>query len=879
MAGSRFVRADLHVHTMLDANEATPGSAPSVEAAVQTAKARGVAILGITDHNHIANVRQAVALSTPELLILPGIEISTPQGHLLALFPPEGIESLEDLARHDILRLRRLPGGGQRSTRSMSDLIGEIDSRGGLAIPAHIDTADGLLATATPAILSDILVNPGLAAVEITQLTSASVFTPSDSEEVRRDAGRERARALGDDAAFGRVMSSDAHSPEEVGVDEPHRTMTRLRLDDLNFLGVRSALRMHPDARCKLELNLETHYPKLTAASFVGGFLDGQRLELSPNLNCLIGGRGSGKTTALDAIRAALGGTISADDDSHPNMPDVTEVTFIDALGTKRTARRERHQSPVDADEPSSPIDFAFAQLEQNFGAAFLDEDSENPEQTLEFLRRFEDMPSHQVERAQLLAALEENGQLLRRTDSAESELVKLEAERAKIERSLATATDANLVQVAEYARILSREAPLIDELIEDLTALGAAAIAKPPDLDELAARFGVDLTAKPAVDFVTGTGGLRQLLKRLGRAAETAEGAAQVSLATAAAPTLAKVEAWRNRHEKWEAEIERRRVLLKAAGLSLQVDELDRIRVKLRALETKIREAQESKVANQVARGRRKQLLSELRALMDRRFTYRKALGKELSAALNQMSGGARVSVTWKKRRMRLKYGTRLGQIFGIRSPKSERLAGLIDPEDLAGLGWAGNTVALGALGKPGETFLSDPDAAMDQLFAWDVLFELETMDIEDLPEIRIKYPGDPSGPGRLLSELSLGQARSILLGFLLVTPGFSPLILDQPEDQLDGPFLAGTVVGYLHGVKERRQLLVATHNANLVVLGDAEMVAPLEAGGRVGRFVDVGSVDRPATSQRILLLLEGGEVAFRGRATRYGYETTPIV
>ncbi len=109
-------------------------------------------------------------------------------------------------------------------------------------------------------------------------------------------------------------------------------------------------------------------------------------------------------------------------------------------------------------------------------------------------------------------------------------------------------------------------------------------------------------------------------------------------------------------------------------------------------------------------------------------------------------------------------------------------------------------------------------------------------------------------------------------------MTPGFSPLILDQPEDQLDGPFLAGTVVGYLHGIKERRQLIVATHNANLVVLGDAELVAPLQAAGGVSQFVDVGSVDRPATNQRILLLLEGGEVAFRRRALRYGYTTTPL-
>jgi hypothetical protein len=103
-------------------------------------------------------------------------------------------------------------------------------------------------------------------------------------------------------------------------------------------------------------------------------------------------------------------------------------------------------------------------------------------------------------------------------------------------------------------------------------------------------------------------------------------------------------------------------------------------------------------------------------------------------------------------------------------------------------------------------------------------------------------------------------------------VTPGNAPLILDQPEDQLDGPFLATTVVGYLLGVKEQRQLLVATHNANLVVLGDAEVVAPLTAQGGRGKFVDVGSVDKPQTREQIVRLLEGGLPAFRKRAVRYG-------
>lgn len=878
MAGARFVRADLHVHTLLDPNEKAPGSPPSVEKVIEVAKARGVSVLGITDHNTIVNVRRAVEYSAPDLLVLPGIEISTPQGHLLGLFAPDALAALEDLSRPEVLRLRDTATGTKRSTRSMSDLIGEIGSRGGLAIPAHIDTAHGLLRNATPAVLSDLFVHPDLAALELSRIASTSAFTRNDADPVHRQCMAERAKVLGDDYPFGRVMSSDAHSPEDVGVDSPHRTMTRLRVDELTFTSVRSAVRVHPDARCKLELNLEAQYPQVMRASFDGGFLNGQVLEFSSNLNCIIGGRGSGKTTALEAIKAALGGAISTDDDSHPNMPDATEVIFVDALGTTRTARRQRHCDPVDADDPSSPIAFEFGELEQNFGASFLDEDPDNPRETLEFLRRFEDLPAYEMEAAKLLAELEENGQLLRRTDAAANELTKLEAERTKIERSLATAKNANLVQVAAYARVLAREAPLIGELHDALRDLGTSRVAAPPNLDDMAERYGVDLSSKPAIDFVAGPGGIRALLGNVQKAASRAESNAHKSLASACIPVLEKVTAWRARHDQWEAEIQRRRTTLKAAGLSLQINELDRMRARLVTLERTTRETQKAKQANHDARKRRKHLLADLDALRERRYAYRVALGKQLAANLNAMSSGARVTVTWTRGGMRFEYGTRLGQIFGMRSPKSERLAAAIDPRDLADIGWSGDPARLGALGKPAETFFSDPDTAMDQLFAWDILFELETMDLEDLPQIRIKYSGEPKGRGRLLSELSLGQARSVLLGFLLATPGSASLILDQPEDQLDGPFLADTVVGYLHGVKERRQLVVATHNANLVVLGDSELVAPLSVKNGRGVFVDVGSVDRSATSDRILLLLEGGATAFRRRALRYGFATRSL-
>jgi predicted ATP-dependent endonuclease of OLD family len=94
----------------------------------------------------------------------------------------------------------------------------------------------------------------------------------------------------------------------------------------------------------------------------------------------------------------------------------------------------------------------------------------------------------------------------------------------------------------------------------------------------------------------------------------------------------------------------------------------------------------------------------------------------------------------------------------------------------------------------------------------------------------------------------------------------------LDQPEDHLDAPYIAGALVGHLETAKERRQVILATHSANVTVLGDAELVVPLYANAGRGSARDPGSVDRAETRDRVCELLEGGIEPFKKRAQRYG-------
>jgi len=95
------------------------------------------------------------------------------------------------------------------------------------------------------------------------------------------------------------------------------------------------------------------------------------------------------------------------------------------------------------------------------------------------------------------------------------------------------------------------------------------------------------------------------------------------------------------------------------------------------------------------------------------------------------------------------------------------------------------------------------------------------------------------------------------------------NPLLVDQPEDNLDNGFIYGTIVDSIRKIKARRQLVFVTHNPNVPVLGDAEGVFVLSSDGASARLVGTGSVDD--CKSHIVTLLEGGEDAFRMRGERY--------
>jgi hypothetical protein len=150
-----------------------------------------------------------------------------------------------------------------------------------------------------------------------------------------------------------------------------------------------------------------------------------------------------------------------------------------------------------------------------------------------------------------------------------------------------------------------------------------------------------------------------------------------------------------------------------------------------------------------------------------------------------------------------------------------------------------------------------------------------LEELTVGHAVDVRLDI-SDGSAPRqyRSIKQLSKGQRATALL-LLLLGASEAPLIIDQPEDDLDNRFVYEGIVAKLRELKGQRQIIVSTHNANVPVLGDAELIVTLDGDGNRGWPVEggVGSLDDEPIRRIAENLLEGGSTAFNARHHLYGF------
>ena len=124
--------------------------------------------------------------------------------------------------------------------------------------------------------------------------------------------------------------------------------------------------------------------------------------------------------------------------------------------------------------------------------------------------------------------------------------------------------------------------------------------------------------------------------------------------------------------------------------------------------------------------------------------------------------------------------------------------------------------------------------------------------------------------------TQASAGQRSAAMLAFLLAH-GEEPLVLDQPEGDLDNHLIYDLIVRQVREQKLKRQIIIVTHNPNLVVNGDAEMVHVLDFHGQC-YVKQKGSLQKDAMREEVCRVMEGGREAFERRYRRLGPEPTHV-
>lgn len=147
------------------------------------------------------------------------------------------------------------------------------------------------------------------------------------------------------------------------------------------------------------------------------------------------------------------------------------------------------------------------------------------------------------------------------------------------------------------------------------------------------------------------------------------------------------------------------------------------------------------------------------------------------------------------------------------------------------------------------------------EQLNTFDLMFP------ED--EIQLEYKNN-AGIWKTLSNASAGQKTAAILT-LILSEGNKPLILDQPEDDLDNYLIYDLVVDQLRKSKETRQIITVTHNANIPVNGDSEVIIVMDSETKHLSPKHIGTIEENEIKKAVCSIMEGGTEAFEMRSKRY--------
>lgn len=882
--GARFFRADLHVHSYGASHDVKD---PSMTAAaiINTGVTQRLDLIAITDHNEIDNVAAAIeAAATTDICVVPGVELSTGQGHLLCYLP-----TLDVLKRfHGQLSIVERGTQTSRCQQSMLECLNLLASLGGLAVLAHVDIASGFEtdnAGASPHKL-DVLCHPALLGIELKHATSSISYADSDPDANRVSMGRTRIERLrlGSKQHLARVLNSDAHALQMLGRNaaSDHR-VTRYKMDAPSFEGLRIALE-NADARVRIEDQIPQTTPRVLGLYLDGGFLTGQLIHFSPNLNCIIGGRGTGKSTTFEAVRclAAETTTVSSVVDSEVWPAQIT-LLWQDEAGQRHEILRAKGYQPSNAGNPDGPCAFDIDCFGQGEAAQISRDAQSDPLALLRYLDKF--VVLREATEAEE-AACEKLLRLQQEIENAEKSAAPLQ----QFERQLTTVGEQlnalrkpEVKELIDLQRQLATERNMREQISSKLAAIrddngrqsSKGALA---DIRQLGAASSLALGVVEFRSIVAGVTSLE---------AKIAATEIEIRESVATFDSLVKTQqaSWKAKVDAAQVKVDDKRRDLEKLRVPFDMAHITKLAADEASHTESIKKCKQWKTVATAKRVERGRVLKGRWEARDTVAALRGAFALQATKTLRAALTDLNVSLKYVPNAYSTEATDIIIEAMSWRTIQQVRAKALVEQLTIPKLLEAiekNNPAPIRALrtAEDVELFKQDEAASiLERLGAPQVKFALERAPLYDKPQLRLtRMVPDGKGGSRPLmrdfAKLSLGQQQSVLLALILSADSTRPLIIDQPEDNLDGEFIYKTLVPVLRHAKERRQVIIVTHNPNVAVLGDAEQIIVMKAFSDRGEIVARGSIDDSDTRQAACDILEGAQEAFLRRARMYGVE-----
>lgn len=850
-SGLQYVRADFHLHTLKDKEFTYSGESTSfVGDYVSALKNASINVGIITNHNKFdieeyKAIRKAA--KKQDIFILPGVELTVKEGangiHTLIVFNPE--EWLENGNNHIQTFLTAafatISNPENRNTKSIFDLKNVFDQldaygRDYFIVFAHVDQNSGLFSECRGGLLE-----------------SLAGFGPFR----HRVLGLQKSRTRDNLGKFEKccgylpalVEGSDPKSISDIGKGD---RCTYLKIGEYSYAAIKFALQ---DYRDRVSESVpDNKHGFIESISFQGGKFDGQTIMFSRELNTLIGIRGSGKSSILEAVRYVLGLTAQMDKDYKESLVKnvfgsggKATLNVIDKHGKHYSVSRILGERINVLDETGNDLNINPISLfdgVQYFGQKDLSSSADHENGLLEKLisgrigqpSNLDNCVNELIKTVERLLDVSKIPQQMTEVTTQQTELehkLSIFEEKGvadKLKKQSGYATD-----TAKLDAVKNR----IDTILRDIRTAFSKNSVVSSALDGYSSDFNKDIFGDVSIVLSSIDAQLAQI------------GSCIVEIEKQRSGMDDLISRLKERIDSLAdefAEIKR-----EIKDDTLDVDSFVKMTAELQKTKEKLKQlSEEASSKSKIEASFTKATRERNEALLATYNAY-----KAETERINQNQTELKIEITFKGDREGFK--AQLKNDFkgtGISDIKYQAICDSFTDYAAIIEDWiVCDGSKLKGIVTPGE-YVKLEDKLRGQY--------------EELLNRQVENKVDIYYHGKLLRQHSIGQRASALILFILTQDDNDIIFIDQPEDDLDNKVIYDEVITAIAQKKPYMQFIFATHNANIPVLGDSERVLVVEfQESRID--VAQGNIDLDSTHKQIVDIMEGGKEAFDKRQLIY--------